>query len=160
VSSNSFSNAIFLGILAAVGVVLYTGFAYLVTHSKNIEVKRRWRYSILCGVSFGVFTSIMFGVVSVLALFGDESELGYMTAFKSPRNPLDLLMGIFSFIVYPVLISLPFAFLVTFGTYWKQLNMGDMLINHLIYPIKKHPSDQSPDTIFDRVRAHIAKFIG
>lgn len=44
--SNSFSNAIFLGILAVVGVILYAGFAYLVAHSKNIDVKRRWRFSI------------------------------------------------------------------------------------------------------------------
>jgi len=157
--SSSLSNEIFLGVIVSIGVVLYAGFAYLVAHSKNIEVKRRWRFSILSGVSFGVFTSIIFGIISVLALFGDENELGYMVAFKSPRSLLDLFIGIFSFLVYPVFISLPFVFLVTFGTYWKQLGMGDLFINQLLYPVIKHPSDQSPDGIFDRVRAFIAKLI-
>jgi len=135
-SSSSLSNEVFLGVITSIGVILYAGFAYLVAHSKNIEVRRRWRFSILWGVSFGVFTSIFFGIVSVLALFGDENELGYMAVFKSPRTLLDWFIAIFSFLVYPVLISLPFVFLVTFGIYWKQLGMGDYFINQLLYPVK------------------------
>jgi len=157
--SSSLSDEIFLGIIASIGAVLYAGFAYLVAHSNNIEVRRRWRYSILWGVTFGVFTSILFGILSVLGLLGSENELGYGAAFKSPRSLLDLFIGIFSSLVAPVIISLPFVFLITVGTYWKQLGMGDYFINQLLYPVKKHFSDQSTDSIFDRVRTFIAKLI-
>ena len=66
------SDPIFLTVIASIGIVLYAGFAYLVTRSKNAEVRRRWRYSILWGVSSGVFTYILFAAISVLAFFGDE----------------------------------------------------------------------------------------
>ena len=146
------SDEIFLGIIASIGVALYAGFAYLVAHSKNIEMRRRWRYSILWGVTFGVFTSILFGILSVLSLLG--------AAFQSPRSLLDLFPGIFSSLVTPVILSLPFVFLVTFGTYWKQLGMGDLFINQLLYPVKKHFSDQSTtNSVFDRMRSFIAKLI-
>jgi len=145
--------------MAAVGIVLFAGFAYLVTHSKNRDVKRRWRFSIFWGVTSGALLSILFGLFSVLALFADEKAIGYMEVFRSIRSPMDLIAGIVLFIVYPVLIGLPFAFLITIGTYWRQLGMGDLFINQLLYPVKKHPSDQSPDSIIDRLRTFIAKFI-
>jgi ABC-type Fe3+-siderophore transport system permease subunit len=159
-SQLSLSNALFLTLVASIGVILYIGFAYLVVRSKNIETKRRWRYSILSGVCFGASLSILFGIGSVFfVLFGDENGLGYMTIFRSLRSPLDFLKGILFFLTYPVLISLPFVFLVTFDTYWKQLRMGDMFINQLLYPSIRHPSDRSPDGLFDRVRAFITKLI-
>ena len=153
------SNAIFLSAIAPIGIILYAGFAYLVARSKSIEVRRRWRYSILWGVSSGMVLSIFFGVGSIVALWGNESEMGYMAVFRSLKSPLDLFTGMVLFLTYPVLIGLPFAFLVTLGTYWKQLGMGDMFINQLLYPVIRHPSDRSPDGIFDRVRTFIAKLI-
>jgi len=72
---------------------------------------------------------------------------------------LDLFTGIVQFLSYPVLLTLPLVLLVTFGTYWKQLDMGDLFINQLLYPVIKHPSDQSPGGIFDRVRTFLAKLI-
>ena len=83
-----------------------------------------------------------------------------MTLLKHSSSSLDLFMGIVLFLAYPVLISLPFVFLVTFGTYWKQLGMGDLFINQLLYPVKKHFSDQSTtNSVFDRMRSFIAKLI-
>ena len=82
-----------------------------------------------------------------------------MAVFRSPNNPLDIFIGIVLFLVNPVLIALPLVFLITFSTYGKQLRMGDMLINQLLYPVIKHPSDRSPDGVFDRVRTFIAKLI-
>src|SRR4030095_3335714 len=157
--SLSLSNAIFLSVGALLGVSLYAGFAYLVAHSNNVDVRRRWRYSILWGVSSGVVISIFFGVGSILVLLGNESELGYMAVFRSLRSPLDLFTGIVLFLVYPVLISLPIILIVTFGTYWQELSRGDLLINRLLCPVKKHPSDQASDSIFDQVRTSIAKLI-
>ena len=140
------SNVISLSLIASIGIILYACFAYLVAHSKNKEVRRRWRYSILWGVSFGIFASVLFSILSVLTLLSDE-------------NKSDLFTSIFSSLVSPVIIILPFVFLVTFDTYWKQLGMGDMFINQLLYPVKKHPSDKSPDSFFDRAKTFIAKII-
>jgi hypothetical protein len=158
-ASLSLSNAIFVSSIAIIGIILYAGFAYLVAHSKHVEVRRRWRYSILWGVLCGAFLFILFGIGSVLALFGDEDTLGYMAAFRSVRGPLGLFKGILFFLAYPVLISLPFIFLITFVTYWKQSDMGDMFINQLLYPVKKHPSDQSSNSVFEQIRSFITKLI-
>ena len=140
------SNAISLSLIASIGIILYACFAYLVAHSKNIEGRRRWRYSILWGVSFGVFASVLFSILSVLTLLSDENKSDFFTS-------------IFSSLVSPVIIILPFVFLVTLGTYWKQLGLGDYFINQLLYPVIKHPSDQSPGGVVDWVKAIIAKLI-
>lgn len=158
-SSSSLSSGFLLIVITTIGVVLYAGFAFLVAHSKNMEVRRRWRFSILSGVFFGAVISILFGLASILAVFGDENELGYMTVFRYPSNSLALFTGIVQFLSYPVLLSLPLVLLVTFGTYWKQLGMGDLFINQLLHPVMKHPSDQSPNSIFDRVKTFLAKLI-
>jgi len=157
--SLSLSNAIFLSAIASIGVILYAGFAYLVVRSKNTEVKRRWRYSILCGVSFGVILAILFGIISILVLFVDVGNLGFMALIKHPRNSSDLFTGIVLYLVYSVLINLPVVSFVTFGTYWNEIQCGDMFINRLLYPVKKHPSDGSPDGVFDKMRTFIAKLI-
>jgi hypothetical protein len=126
---------------------------------KDKETRRRWRYAILWGVSFGIFIYLSVEIISILVLFGDESQLGYVAVFKSLRNPLDLFMGIALFLLYPLLISLPFGLIITLGTYWQELRRGDLLINRLLYPVKKHFSDQSPDNILEQLRILVAKFI-
>ena len=153
------SNAISLSIIASIGIILYVCFAYLVVHSKNIEVRRRWRYSILWGVSSGVIIAILFGIVSILALFVDEGDLGFMTLINYPRSSSDLFTGIVLFFMYPALISIPTVFFITFITYWNEIQRGDLFVNRLLYPVKKHPSDKSPDSNFDKVRTFIAKLI-
>ena len=141
------------------GIMLYAVFAYLVAHSKNIDTKRRWRYSILWGVSSGVFISFIFGVVFVWAFFIDVSQSGFMVLLKQPKNKTDLFAGIILFLTNPILISLPLVFIVTFGTFIKQLGLNDFNTAYLIYPVKKHPSDQSLDNIFTRIRIFIVGFI-
>jgi hypothetical protein len=158
-SSLSLSDAVNFCVIAAIGVILYVGFAYLVNRSKNIEVKRRWRYSILWGVSYGVFAFILLCILSVLALFGDENEFGYMVAIRSSRSPLDFFIGIVLFFVYPVLISLPLVFLITLVTYGKELQNSDMFVNSILNPAYKHFSDRSPDSVFERLRIIIANFV-
>jgi hypothetical protein len=148
-----------LSIMVSIGIILYACFAYLVAQSKIVEVRRRWRYSILWGVFLGAFVSILFALLSVLAFFGDQNELGYMAAFRSPISLLNLFIGIILFLAYPVLIGLSFAFLFTFVTYWQELQRGDMFVNRLLYPVKKHPSDNSSDSVFDQARTFIAKFV-
>ncbi|SRR5258706_11495697 len=157
--SLSLSNAIFLTAITSVGVILYAGFAYLVTRSKNMEVKRRWRYSILCGFSFGVIIAILFGIISILVLFVDEGDLGFMTLIKHPRNSSDLFIGIVLFLIYPVLISVPTVFFVTLGTYLQELQRGDMFVNQLLYPPYKHFSDKDPESVFERIRKFVSRFL-
>jgi hypothetical protein len=157
--SSSLSNAIFLSVIALIGVALYAVFVYLVAHLKNVDTRRRWRYSILCGVSSGVFSSVLFGIGFVLALFVDVNQLGFMILLKHPRSIVDIVTGIILFLTYPVLISVPLVFIVTIGTYINQLQLSDLNVTHLLYPVKKHPSDQSPDDIFTQVRIFIAGLI-
>ena len=135
------SNAIFLGVIVLIGVILYIAFAYLVMHSKNTDVRRRWRYSILRGVSFGVLISILFDIISSLILFVDDGDLGFMSLIRHPGSPSDFFTGIDLFLTYPVLISVPAIYFVTFVTYWKEIQRGDLFINRLLYPVKKHPSN-------------------
>lgn len=107
----------------------------------------------------GALLSILFGIFSLLALFGEKNALGYMEVFRSIRSPMDWVAGIILLFAHPILIGLLFCFIVTFGIYWRQLGMNDLFVNQLLHPVKKHPSDQAPDSIIDRVRTLIAKFI-
>ena len=63
------SNTIFLGVVVSGGIILYAVFAYLAVQSKNVEMRRRWRYSILCGVSYGIIVTILSDGLILLCIF-------------------------------------------------------------------------------------------
>lgn len=157
--SSSFSNAIFLSAITIMGIALYAVFAYLVAHSKNIDTRRRWRYSILWGVSFGVIFSIFFSSIFVLGLFVDIYQSGFMTLVKQSKSILDLFTTIIFLFTPSILINLPVVFIGTFGTYTKELSSSDLNVTRLLYPVQKHPSDQSPDDISTKARKLIVSFV-
>jgi hypothetical protein len=157
--SLSLSNAT-LSVAALLGVVLYAGFAYLVAHSKDMEVRRRWRYSILWTISPNILSFII-GLVIVFGvdLYVDESNSGVYSLNQISKNLIDISTGIILMLPSIVLILLFIIFLLTLATYMRERNSGDLNINRILCPAYKHPSDQSPDSIFERIRIFIAKLI-
>lgn len=157
--SASLSNAIFLSVITVMSIALYVVFAYLVAHSKIVDTRRRWRYSILWGVSIGVINFILLGFVFVLGLFTDINQSGFAMLLNNPMRTSDLFISIILVLMNPILISVLIVFIFTFGTYINELRFSDLHVTHLLYPIKKHPSDQSPDDIFTQVRNFVANLI-
>lgn len=158
-SQLSISNAIILSIVAFIGLTLYAGFAYVITRTRRVDVRRRWKYSILVGTTFAILSSVVLNFIFLSALFVDGNNLGFMVLFNKPRDLTDIFTGLILFLVYPILINIPLMFLITLTEYISQVRTGDLIINHILYPVEKHSSDKSPDSIFARIRKIASKLI-
>lgn len=153
------SNALSSGFIGLIGLVLFVGFILLVVHVKNPESRHRWRYSVLWGIVSGIFITILFYLIFLISLFVANNHTGFIELIKHPKISADMIAKIILFPVSLLLITVPFAFLITLATYQWEYRSGDISINYILYPPSKHPSDVDPDSVSERIRRFIARLL-
>ena len=153
------STALSSGFIGLIGLVLYVGFIHLVIHVKNPESRHRWRYSVLWGIVSGILMTMLFYFIFLISLFVANTDTGFIELIKHPKNSAEMIAEIVLFPISLLLLTVPFAFLITLATYQWEYRGGDISINHILYPPYKHPSDVDPDSVSERIRKFIARLL-